>query len=251
MVKSEIFVLLEKAYQKGKMFESILFEGSNQKSLDDIATQVSRFFYCDQHQFVDDSCISCQKFNHEGFLDYLKIGDGLLAINKELLMTTLKEFATTAKEFGKPKILVIANAENLKLDAANSLLKFLEEPTPNTYLILLTKNRNQVLPTIKSRTKILTIDSELIVSEENILVRAIKNKNHDTILLLNNKLKKMEKDQLIITLEQALHHFLEWKVLRIYELTLILINDLKFGVNNNLAIDNFLIEVIGEPEWKF
>jgi len=251
MIKSEIFILLKKAYEKQMMFESILFEGTSQKSLEEIAQQVSRFFYCDQHQFIDDGCSSCKKFNHDGFLDYVKIGDGLLAINKESLKTTLTEFATSAKEFGKPKILIIANAENLKTDAANSLLKFLEEPTSNTYLILLTKNRNEVLPTIKSRTKILTIDSDLETVQENILVTAIKNKNRDTILLLNNKFKKMNKEELIVILEQALNHFLELKALKIYELSLNLINDLRFGINNNLAIDNFLIEATGEQAWKF
>ncbi|KAF5271431.1 hypothetical protein FQR65_LT17609 [Abscondita terminalis] len=47
------------------------------------------------------------------------------------------------EEFQK-KIYVIANAENLNEAAANSLLKFLEEPTNNTYAILLSNDKSMI-----------------------------------------------------------------------------------------------------------
>ena len=39
----------------------------------------------------------------------------------------------------------------MTVEAINSVLKFLEEPTPNTYAILTTRNEAKVLPTILSR----------------------------------------------------------------------------------------------------
>lgn len=42
----------------------------------------------------------------------------------------------------------------MHVNAANSLLKFIEEPQSSSYMILLTSDENKVLPTIKSRTQI-------------------------------------------------------------------------------------------------
>lgn len=49
------------------------------------------------------------------------------------------------------KFIVIAEAERLTTSAANSLLKFIESPTKDTIICLVTNNEERVLPTIKSR----------------------------------------------------------------------------------------------------
>jgi DNA polymerase-3 subunit delta' len=48
---------------------------------------------------------------------------------------------------------VIHPAEMLNTSAANALLKNLEEPPPRTYFLLVTHRPHQVLPTIKSRCR--------------------------------------------------------------------------------------------------
>ncbi|MFA6215147.1 MAG: DNA polymerase III subunit delta' [Patescibacteria group bacterium] len=53
------------------------------------------------------------------------------------------------------KVAVIGGAETLSQEAANSLLKSLEEPAPKTVLILLATNLAAVLPTIISRCQVL------------------------------------------------------------------------------------------------
>ena len=52
---------------------------------------------------------------------------------------------------GNKNIIIIDNAEKLTKEAANALLKFLEEPTKNTILILITCELSAILPTIRSR----------------------------------------------------------------------------------------------------
>jgi len=49
------------------------------------------------------------------------------------------------------KAVVINNAENLTKEAANCLLKTLEEPPAVTHIVLVTRNLNVILPTIRSR----------------------------------------------------------------------------------------------------
>jgi DNA polymerase-3 subunit delta' len=52
---------------------------------------------------------------------------------------------------GKYKVFIINGAESLSQEAANCLLKTLEEPPPHVIIILLTANESLVLPTIASR----------------------------------------------------------------------------------------------------
>ena len=61
------------------------------------------------------------------------------------------EFTTRTASYGRRKILVIAPAEGMNVNAANALLKCLEEPSPDTYLLLVS-HRPQGLPaTVRSR----------------------------------------------------------------------------------------------------
>lgn len=53
------------------------------------------------------------------------------------------------------KVGVVASAQNLSLEAANSLLKTLEEPTPNTILILIAEDISYLPQTIVSRCQVL------------------------------------------------------------------------------------------------
>lgn len=55
----------------------------------------------------------------------------------------------------KPLIFIIANAELLQEQSANSLLKILEEPPTNIFFVLTTTNEQQILPTIRSRLLLL------------------------------------------------------------------------------------------------
>ncbi len=52
---------------------------------------------------------------------------------------------------GKYRVIIIEDADKMRIDAANSFLKTLEEPPENTIMILTTSRPDSILPTIKSR----------------------------------------------------------------------------------------------------
>ncbi|MGB2698441.1 MAG: DNA polymerase III subunit [Candidatus Zixiibacteriota bacterium] len=56
---------------------------------------------------------------------------------------------------GKKRVVIISDVEKLSYSASNSLLKTLEEPPPNSLLILTTSNLNALLPTVISRCQLL------------------------------------------------------------------------------------------------
>ncbi|MEM7361814.1 MAG: hypothetical protein AAF335_02265 [Bacteroidota bacterium] len=57
------------------------------------------------------------------------------------------------------KVVIIYLPENMSITAANKLLKTLEEPPSHTYFILVSNDRDAILPTVSSRTFPLTVPS--------------------------------------------------------------------------------------------
>ncbi|MDX9690848.1 MAG: hypothetical protein RBT45_00230 [Acholeplasmataceae bacterium] len=122
--------------------------------------------------------------------------DGL-TIKKEQILLLQTEFSKTALVTG-PRIYIIKSVEKISQAAANSLLKFMEEPqSQHVFGFLLTENLDEVLPTIQSRSQILHLKSidekdleqELIklgVSENIAVLAPYLTKNIDEALLLSD-----------------------------------------------------------------
>jgi DNA polymerase-3 subunit delta' len=64
---------------------------------------------------------------------------------------SLTDFINVSSHRGGAKVVLIHPAEALNVNAANALLKNLEEPPPQTYFVLVAHRWHQLLPTIRSR----------------------------------------------------------------------------------------------------
>ena len=64
----------------------------------------------------------------------------------------IHNFFSTKNDFNKKKVCIIDSLDELSVDAKNSLLKIIEEPNLNNHFILISHNKNSLLPTIKSRS---------------------------------------------------------------------------------------------------
>ena len=76
----------------------------------------------------------------------------------------ISDFINQTAAISKDKFIIIDSACELNKSASNALLKILEEPHANNFLILISHNLNHVLPTIKSRCQIIKIPN---LSKEN------------------------------------------------------------------------------------
>jgi DNA polymerase-3 subunit delta' len=97
---------------------------------------------------------------------YLRIGfpekNTYIGIDK---IRELKREAGFKTYEGKRKVYIFSDADQLRPEAANAMLKLLEEPPANLLLILITSNMNKILPTIKSRCQLIRFPR---LSEEQI-----------------------------------------------------------------------------------
>lgn len=63
---------------------------------------------------------------------------------------------TLKSQLAAQQVVIIAPADKMNRFSANSLLKTLEEPTPDTLLMLVTNRPDSLLPTIRSRCQMIT-----------------------------------------------------------------------------------------------
>ncbi len=78
--------------------------------------------------------------------------------NSFIGIDTIRELKREAKYKlyeGKRKVFIISEAEQLRPEAANALLKILEEPPGNLMIILITSRIHRILPTIRSRCQLI------------------------------------------------------------------------------------------------
>ena len=107
----------------------------------------------------------------------------------------VKEFSFITPQLSNNKVILINNAELMSVEASNSILKILEEPIHNRYILLICSNKNRLLPTIISRCIVFNIkpfeeaDFNLINSEKLFEIREIfeniLNKDYSTFHLID------------------------------------------------------------------
>ena len=118
--------------------------------------------------------------DHNDYPDVFRIDPDGSMIKKNQLLDLQKEFSNKSL-YGSKRVYIINEADKLNNYAANTMLKFLEEPEDNIVAILLTDNRYHVLDTIISRCQILTLkDSEAledIDDKDLILLKMVLNPN--------------------------------------------------------------------------
>ena len=124
------------------------------------ATQVAATLLCQQQ--VDShacgQCKSCQLLAANSHPDYKLLQPE--APSKSILVDQVRNIqhamATTAQQ-GGARVVVINGAADLNLNAANALLKQLEEPGNDSYFLLLHQWPNTILPTVRSRCQLLDL----------------------------------------------------------------------------------------------
>ena len=145
-----------------------IFYGEDRELLMEFALAYAKALTCKnaENDFcgVCDSCLRINSLTH-GDLEIYEDSNGIK-------IDQVREIAyrvSTASYEGGNRIFILKDVEKMKKEAANALLKMIEEPEKGDFFILLANNLN-ILPTIKSRSMFLKIKmrsaEELDISQE-------------------------------------------------------------------------------------
>lgn len=161
---------LKNSIRRGTVSHSYLFEGEEGLGKKLVAHAFSKALLCESGQDepcnVCNSCIKFDSFNHPDFKAISPTND---VIPIKEIVDLVKDTSVMPFE-SKRKVYIIDDCHTMRLESQNALLKTLEEPPEYITIILITSQKDKIIPTILSRCQIIkfhSLDSSKIV---NILV---------------------------------------------------------------------------------
>ena len=146
-----VVTFFQNVLRQGRLAHAYLFYGSADAPKKELALELAKSLNCERGKVsACDQCRYCRQIRHGNHLDVVTIQPDGAFIKIEQLRTLQHRFRMKAAA-NSYRVVIIEQAEKMRAEAANSLLKFLEEPPSPMVVILLTEQLSAVLPTIRSR----------------------------------------------------------------------------------------------------
>jgi DNA polymerase III subunit delta' len=152
-------IILKRLLERGQISFSLIFAGPDGVGKRQFALTMAKAANCRQfppeHGFATDSCDQCavcRRIDQEIYGDVRRIEPEGQFIKIAQTRALIDEVYYRPHE-GRQRFFLIDEADRLREEAANSLLKTLEEPPTTSTIILLTSRPERLLPTIRSRAQ--------------------------------------------------------------------------------------------------
>ena len=139
--------------EAGRLNHAYLFSGNFSSFA--MALTLSQSLFCENRKGVwpCGTCRACRLIESEDFSDVTVVRPVNGIIKTERIRELVRSFSQSGME-GNRQVFIVCDADKMHINAANSLLKVIEEPQSEIYIFLLTADEHLILPTIKSRAQI-------------------------------------------------------------------------------------------------
>lgn len=163
-LQPSIFQRFVTILEQGHLAHAYLFSGDFASY--EMAIFLSQSLFCGEKVGVlpCQNCRTCRLIEAGEFSDVTLLAPQGNIIKTETVRELVKNFSQSGFESSK-QVFIIRDAEKMHANAANSLLKVIEEPQSDIHIFLLTNQEEAVLPTIKSRTQIIGFPKNLLALE--------------------------------------------------------------------------------------
>jgi DNA polymerase-3 subunit delta' len=167
--------LLQHSLEAGTLAHAYLFAGPEHVGKMTLAKNLAQALNCAADERPCLECVSCQKIAAGSHADVQVIGLNRSEEATEAKLISIEQIkdmqhsASLPPFEGKHKVFIIDNAELLSIEAANCLLKTLEEPVGRVTFILLTVNDRLLPATVVSRCQRLELPPLSIAGEASAL----------------------------------------------------------------------------------
>ncbi len=143
---------LERSLAEGRLHHAYLFIGPAHLGKATLAVQLAQALNCDADTPPCGVCASCTRIADGNHADVrlVCLGDNAASIGIDAVRDIINSAHLRPYE-GRTRVFIITEADLLTRDAANALLKVLEEPPDDVVLILVGNSADNLLPTVRSR----------------------------------------------------------------------------------------------------
>ena len=148
-----VVTILKEELESRRISHAYLFTGQEGIGKKTLAFEFAKALLCKQKQQDScNECKDCKKIDHSNHPDvkFIKTEEDSNNIKIDQIRELQREIVYKPYETNW-KVYIIDEADNMTLEAANSLLKTLEEPPDYAIIILLAEEMSQLLPTVISR----------------------------------------------------------------------------------------------------
>jgi DNA polymerase-3 subunit delta' len=142
--------------EAGRVPHALLFTGPPQVGKRTLALAFAQALNCQGEDPPCGECLSCRKIARGNHADVRVIGGQGATIKIEQVRALRRELALSPVE-GRWRVAVFLDFETVTPEAANALLKTLEEPPERVVLVLTAADADMLLPTIVSRCQVLPL----------------------------------------------------------------------------------------------
>ena len=148
--------LIARALHSKRISHAYLFKGPDGVGKKLFGRGVAAALNCRDKRSVHacGSCPSCRKYNSGNHPDFVVIepDNGIVKINQVREMTRGLEYPPYESRY---RVVLLEDVHTMRPEAANALLKTLEEPPENNVLILSADSGHELLSTISSRCQVI------------------------------------------------------------------------------------------------
>lgn len=149
--QDHVIIPVQNALNTGKIAHAYLFSGPRGVGKTTIARLIAKSLNCEGSEKPCNRCGSCRDFNEGRSMDLIEVD---AASNRGIdEIRELREGVRFVPTQGKYKTYIIDECHQLTKDAANALLKTLEEPPAHAVFVLATTELDKVPATVVSRTQ--------------------------------------------------------------------------------------------------
>lgn len=153
----EISSLFTNLIETNRLQHAYIFEGVAGTGKYEMAQWIAQSLYCQKNTNNQSPCLECNqclRIQQGDHPDVTTLAPDGLSIKVDQVRAIKEEFSKSGMETRR-KILIVKDMDKMTMNAANSLLKFIEEPEGEITIMLLTTEVQQLLPTIVSRAQII------------------------------------------------------------------------------------------------
>ncbi len=178
-------MLLERSIASGRIPHAFLFRGPDGVGKQLFARSVAAILNCrgNTGSAACGKCSSCRKFHSGNHPDFVVINpeQGTIKINRIRELTRALAYPPYESSI---RVVLLEDIHTMRREAANSLLKTLEEPPENNLLILTAESSKSVLSTITSRCQIIPFFPLSLEDTVRIILEQEKKTAQETAVLL-------------------------------------------------------------------